>query len=128
MPAPAGTHRGVRILPWLPPGFQGLVIKLLSFITNNLSPSPDVLLRVLPLRSGAGQKPSLHFTLMCHRGQGTFPAPQPKVQGGKWVQGRKGCWIFSILPCSRGESKLQLSNHSHPQTTRSCREALTKCN
>lgn len=119
------THHGVKILLQLPPHFQRLVIKLLSFTTNNLLLSPDVLFRMLLLWSRAGQKPSLSFALVYQGGRGDGCCT--RAQGPRGVSGNRGVLYFPILSCLSGEYKLQLSNHSHPQTTHSFHEALAKC-
>lgn len=71
-------HLGVKFLPLLPPSFQRLVNKLLSFTTNNLTPSPEVLLQVLLLRSRTGQEPSLPFALCASREEGWVLCPRPE--------------------------------------------------
>lgn len=91
-------HRGVKILPLLPPSFQRLVSKLLSFTTNNLLLSTEVLLQVLLLRSRTGQEASLPFALVCQWGRGMGSVPWPKVQ----------------VPGVRGEAVLDFSNHPLP--------------
>lgn len=91
-------QRGVKILPLLPPSFQRLVSKLLSFTTNNLLLSPEVLLQVLLLRSRTGQEPSLPFALVCQWGRGNCSVPSPKVQAAR--VGREAGLDFSnyLLP------------------------------
>ncbi|KAF2988057.1 hypothetical protein EK904_005433 [Melospiza melodia maxima] len=56
-----------------------LVSKLLSFTTNNLTPSPEASLQVLLLRSRTGQEPSLPFALCANREEGWVLCP-PRSQ------------------------------------------------
>lgn len=110
-------HLGVKFLPLLPPSFQRLVSKLLSFTTNNLTPSPEASLQVLLLGSRTGQEPSLPFALCASREEGWVLCPPrtQKVQAA-WV-GREAVLDFSNNPFPGWRVQVATELSQLPQTT-----------
>lgn len=110
-------HLGVKFLPLLPPSFQRLVSKLLSFTTNNLTLSPEASLQVLLLRSRTGQEPSLPFALCASREEGWVLCPRrtQKVQAAR--VGREAVLDFSNNPLPGWRVQVATELSQPPQTT-----------
>lgn len=115
MPVPADRQApGVKFLSLLPPSFQRLVSKLLSFTTNNLTPSPEALLQVLLLRSRTGQEPSLPFAL-CARGKRDGFCALPEARRSR--VGREAVLGFSNNPLPGWRVQIAAALSQPPQTT-----------
>lgn len=105
-------HLGVKLLPLLPPSFQRLVSKLLSFTTNNLTPSPEASFQVLLLRSRAGQEPSLPFAPCASREEAWVLCP-PRRSG----VGKEAVLDFSNNPLPGWRVQVATELSQPPQTT-----------